>query len=82
MKKLLQILSVLSIAASSILFATPSQAVSVNSVSVTVGGGTTIASSTSNRVELSGTSTSASDYVDIDLGGGISFRIANMNEIG
>jgi hypothetical protein len=80
MKKSLRILTVLSIAASSILFATPSQAVSVGGVDVTVGGGTTIASSTSNRVILSGTSTSASDYVDIDLGGGISIRIANMLE--
>lgn len=80
MKKLLRILTVLSIAASSILFATPSHAVSVNGVDITVGGGTTIASSTSNKVILSGRSTSASDYVDIDLGGGISFSIANMNE--
>ena len=80
MKKSLRILTVLSIAASSILFATPSHAVSVNGVDITVGGGTTIASSTSNRVILSGTSSSASDYVDIDLGGGISFSIANMNE--
>lgn len=80
MKKSLRILTALSVVASSFLFATPSHAVSVNGVDITVGGGTTIASSTSNRVILSGTSTSLSDYVDIDLGGGISFRIANMNE--
>jgi hypothetical protein len=80
MKKSLRILTGLSLVASSILFATPSFAVSVDGVDVTVGGGTTIDSSTSNRVILSGSSNSASDYVDIDLGGGNSFRIANMNE--
>ena len=80
MKKYLRILIALSIAANSILFATPSQAAAVGGVDVTVSGGTTIASSTSNRVILSGTSTSASDYVDIDLVGGISIRIANMSE--
>ena len=80
MKKLLRVLVLLSIAASSLIFAAPSQAATVGGVDVTVGGNTTIASSTSNRVILSGTNTSASDYVDIDLGGGISFRIANMIE--
>jgi hypothetical protein len=79
MKKSLRILTVLSIAASSILFAAPSFAVSVGGVDVTVSGKVTIASSSANKVNLGGSSSGGSDSVNFDFGGS-AFSVANMYE--
>jgi hypothetical protein len=79
MKKSLRIFTVLSIAASSILFATPSHAVTVGGVGVTVSGRVTIDSSSANKVTLGGVSSGGSDSVNFDFGGSL-FSIANMTE--
>ncbi len=80
MKKSLRVLVLLSIAASSILFATPSQAATVGGVDVTVSGTVTIASSSANRSSLASSSTSASDQIIFDFGG-LGFSVANMYEL-
>jgi len=79
-KKTLRILTVLSVVASSILFATPSFAVSVGGVGVTVSGNVSITSSSANKVILGGTSTSASDSVNFDFGGS-AFLVAKISEM-
>jgi len=79
-KKTLRILTVLSVVASSILFATPSFAVSVGGVGVTVSGNVSITSSSANKVILGGTSTSASDSVNFDFGGS-AFSVAKISEM-
>lgn len=79
MKKSLRIFTVLSVAASSILFATPSQAATVGGVGVTVSGRVTIASSSANKVTLGGSSSGGSDSVNFDFGGS-AFSVANINE--
>jgi len=81
MKKSLRILTVLSVVASSILFATPSQAVSVGGVDVTVSGTVTIASSSANKVTLGRSSSSTNDRVTFDFGGN-AFSLANLSELG
>jgi hypothetical protein len=81
MKKSLRILTALSIAASSILFATPSQAVSVGGVDVTVSGTVTIDSSSANKVTLGRSSSSTNDRVTFDFGGN-AFSLANLSELG
>ncbi len=80
MKKSLRILAVLSIAASSFLFATPSQAATVGGVDVTVSGSVNINSSSANKLTLGGFSSSANDAVIFDFGGR-SFSVANINEM-
>ena len=80
MKKSLRILTVLSVVVSSILFATPSQAATVGGVDVTVSGNATITSSSANKLDLRGSSSSASDAVIFDFGGH-SFSVANINEL-
>jgi len=73
-------MTVLSIAASSILFATPSQAASVGGVDVTVSRNALITSSSANKLILGGSSSSASDSVNFDFGGSL-FSVANINEL-
>ena len=80
MKKSLRIVTVLSVVASSLLFATPSQAATVGGVDITVSGNVTIASSSANKLILGGSSDSASDSVNFDFGGR-AFSVANMNEL-
>ena len=80
MKKSLRILTVLSVVASSFLFATPSQAATVGGVNVTVSGNVTIASSSANKLRLGGSSSGSGDSVIFDIGGN-TFSVATMNEL-
>jgi len=80
MKKSLRIVTVLSVVASSLLFATPSQAATVGGVDITVSGNVTIASSSANKLIFGGSSYSASDSVNFDFGGS-AFSVANMDEL-
>ena len=76
----MRVLTVFSIAASSFLFSTPSQAATVGGVDVTVSGNVTISSSSGNKLTLRGSSSSASDAVIFDFGGR-SFSVANLSRL-
>jgi hypothetical protein len=81
MRKTLRILTVVSAVASSIFFATPSQAVSVGGVDVTVAGTVTIDSSSANKVTLGRSYSGTNDTITFDFAGN-SFSLASLIELG